>query len=137
MSNWAKAKVTFKNMSEELLMDTLKAMGMYADFNNKTVKGSFSFEGDRTCDCVLYRIADDSCTNIGLSFAESKDNGVSVSVVADWFDKEYTDKTFVEEFQMEYSTAAMNKNAFENGYTIEQAENLSNGKRRIVYVKTA
>ena len=78
MSNWSRAKVTFKKMDSALLSDALKAMGYYPNFNDKKVDGSYSYDGSRECDCVLYDINTDQTSNIGLSFTTDKDGNIIV-----------------------------------------------------------
>lgn len=137
MSNWSRAKVTFKKMDSALLSDALKAMGYYPNFNDKKVDGSYSFDGSRECDCVLYDINTDQTSNIGLSFTTDKDDNIDIKVIGDWYNKTYNDKTFTQALTLEYSTANMIKQARENGYMVQETEMIEEYKRRVVFVKAA
>lgn len=137
MSNWSRAKVTFKNMNTKLLSNALKAMGYVPNFEDKQVKGSYSFEGSRDCDCVLYDINTNTSSNIGMKFNRNESGEISISIVGDWYDKVYNDKTFTQALTLEYTTANMIQQATLNGYAVAETEMVEQYKRRMVFVKAA
>lgn len=137
MSNWAKAKVNFKNMTTDVLDETLKAMGYYADFDKKEVHGAYSFDGSNSCDCVLMDIETGKNSEIGLSFSEKEDGSIDIKVVGDWYNKTYNDKTFTQALQLEYSTANLIKQARMAGYTVQSTEMIGEYKRHMVLAKVA
>ena len=137
MSNWSRAKVTFKNMNTKLLTNALKAMGYVPNFEDKMVQGSYSFNGSRSCDCVLYDINTNTSSNIGLEFTRNESGEISINVIGDWYDKVYNDKTFTQALTLEYTTANMIHQASLNGYSVVEAEMVEKYKRRMVFVKAA
>lgn len=137
MSNWAKAKVNFKDVDKEIFEEALKAMGYSINYDDHKVDGAYNFDGSRECDCALYSIDTGKPANIGLNFEHGADDEVIVNVVGDWYNKTYNDKTFTQALRLEYSTANMTHAAAKNGYIVEQTEMLEEYKRRIVYVKVA
>lgn len=137
MSNWARAKVNFKDVDKEIFEEALKNMGYSIDYEDHSVKGAYSMDGSRECDCALYDIESGEPANIGLTFEHGEDDEVIVNVVGDWYNKTYNDKTFTQALRLEYTTANMTSVAAKNGYVVEQTEMLEKYKRRIVYVKAA
>lgn len=137
MSNWSRAKINFKNITTDLLAEALKAMGYEADFKEKSVKGAFYAEGSRNCDCVLHDIDTGKSANIGLKFEQGENEDVVVSVVGDWYDKSYNDRTFTQALTLEYTTAKMSQQARLHGYIVESVEMTGEYERTIVYAKAA
>lgn len=137
MSNWSRAKVTFKNMNTKLLTEALKAMGYVPNFEDKKVKGSYSIDGSRDCDCVLYDINSNTSSNIGMKFTRDESGEISIDIVGDWYNKVYNDKTFTQALTLEYTTANMIHQASLNGYSVAETEMVEQYKRRMVFVKAA
>lgn len=140
MSNWLKAHCSIENIEDEFLVPALARMGLVADFTTNKV-GNRYIEDDRPCDALLRNIEDNSSSGIGLCFqVNQNDNGrtkITMSAISDWWESEYTDKTFMDRFIIEYNTERAICSAREQGFTVEVEETLEDGRRRLVLHRAA
>jgi len=137
MSNWVKAKVeTLKDVRTDYFEKALANMGFTANFDVKTVKGAYSSDGNRGCDCVLFDLRGNN-VQIGMSFDDNGDGTTQMTVVSDWYSQSYTPESFMEKFTLEYNTVKYQDVAASLGMSIESTENLADGRRKIVCRRAA
>lgn len=141
MSNWSKSTCkTLENIEAEYLEKALARMSLYADFETKTV--SRVYEGDRQpCDALLRNISDHSSANIGLKFAIQPGNdgseNVKMTVQADWWGNKWDEKSFMDTFTIEYTTAKAIELARTDGFSVTEEVSLEDGRRRLVMSRVA
>ena len=136
MSNWRTAKLnTLNNVEEPFLSQALDAMGYYANPDDHVVNGSYSFDGNRQADVVLYTKNGEKA-NIGFVFHSQEDGTVSMDIVCDWYNKG-SYKDFEDKFTVEYNTAKFRDVAARNNFVVENEVDQINGGRRMVLRKAA
>jgi hypothetical protein len=144
MSNWQQAKVeSIKDVQFEFFTQALESMGYKADFSKKTVEGAYRSDGSRDVDCVLMT-TNGVNSNIGVKFELDENNEINgVYFVADWYNKRdknnnrINDESFKRAFVLEYLTARTLNSLSEQSFTVEQVEQVENGKRRIIARRAA
>ena len=137
MSCWKQVKLeTLHNVETEFFLEALDKMGYKADFNQKSIRRAY--EGDnRDVDCVICDKHTGKSINVGMKFAKGDEDGITMTICADWYYSSISERQFTENFTIEYNTVKYQQIASEMNFSTESVEQPADGRRRIVMVRAA
>ena len=137
MSCWKKTKLeTLSNIETEFFLGALDKMGYKADFSKKKIDRSYE-QDSRDVDCVICDKNTGKSINVGMKFTKNDEGNVNMTICADWYYSSANEKSFKEQFTIEYNTLKYQQIASEMNFNTESVETLADGRRRIVMVRAA
>ena len=137
MSCWKKTKLeTLSNIETEFFLGALDKMGYKADFSKKKIDRSYE-QDSRDVDCVICDKNTGKSINVGMKVAKNDEGNVNMTICADWYYSSASERSFREQFTIEYNTIKYQQIASEMNFNTESVETLADGRRRIVMVRAA
>ena len=137
MSCWKQTKLeTLSNIETEFFLGALDKMGYKADFSKKKIDRSYEKDSNNV-DCVICDKNTGKSINVGMRFTKNDEGSVNMTICADWFYSSANEKSFKEQFTIEYNTLKYQQIASEMNFNTESVETLADGRRRIVMVRAA
>ena len=137
MSCWKQTKLkTLSNIETEFFLGALDKMGYKADFSKKKIDRSYEKDSNDV-DCVICVKDTGRSINVGMRFSKNEEGSINMTICADWFYSSANEKSFKEQFTIEYNTLKYQQIASEMNFNTESVETLADGRRRIVMVRAA
>ena len=137
MSCWKQTKLeTLSNIETEFFLGALDKMGYKADFSKKKIDRSYEKDSNNV-DCVICDKDTGKSINVGMRFSKNEEGSINMTICADWFYSSANEKSFKEQFTIEYNTLKYQQIASEMNFNTESVETLADGRRRIVMVRAA
>ena len=137
MSCWKQTKLeTLSNIETEFFLGALDKMGYKADFSKKKIDRSYEKDSNDV-DCVICVKDTGRSINVGMRFSKNKEGSINMTICADWFYSSANEKSFKEQFTIEYNTLKYQQIASEMNFNTESVETLADGRRRIVMARAA
>ena len=130
MSCWKQTKLeTLSNIETEFFLGALDKMGYKADFSKKKIDRSYEKDSNNV-DCVICDKDTGKSINVGMRFSKNEEGSINMTICADWFYSSANEKSFKEQFTIEYNTLKYQQIASEMNFNTESVETLADGRRR-------
>ena len=137
MSCWKQTKLeTLSNIETEFFMEALDKMGYNADFSKKKIERTYERDSNAV-DCVICDKNTGKSINVGMRFSKDDEGKINMTICADWYYSSASERSFREQFTIEYNTIKYQQIASEMNFNTESVETLADGRRRIVMVRAA